>query len=555
MDIPLENQNNHDKSAVFQRFLALICPQQAQAISPMISRLLHAQQAGESFIYLNKQEKIQAENADKLVGSAHSFQPFTLSQNRLFITKIYQLENNIAKRIAQFAPSTMTIADSHAQTTLNTLFSGTNDQEQKAAAKQALHQPFLLISGGPGTGKTTTVAKILALLCQTHYAHQHVRIALSAPTGKAAAHLQTSLNRALNTFDINDNIRQQLQSVQSYTLHRLLSITPPSMRAKYHQQKQLPYDIVVIDEVSMMDLSMTAQLLDALAANSRLILLGDAHQLPSVGMGTVLASLIKAANSKQERLPETANLPLAHAELKTSHRFGANSGIGNLARAVKNADEKQALAYFSQYPEEIILHEKTANIYHQYYQSQSAYWQSIRQKNIQAAFEHFYDSIMLCVLRTDSQAFNQGYLKYLQQQGHIGDFFDGFPIMITRNNPTNGLYNGDIGIVFNKDKGGEVFFPEKDGFLSISVARLAEYTPAFSLTVHKSQGSEYNAVCLLSPSIAKAPIFDRTLLYTALTRAKKHFTYLGSADTFQAALMHKNQRNSALAERIVQHLK
>lgn len=552
MDILLENQNNHDKSAVFQRFLALICPQQAQAISPMMNRLLHAQQMGESFIYLNKQEKIQAENADKLVGGAYSFQPFTLSQNRLFITKIYQLEHNIAKRIAQFAPSTTTTVDSHAEVLLNALFSGTNDQEQKAAAQKALYQPFLLISGGPGTGKTTTVAKILALLCQIHYSKQAARIALSAPTGKAAAHLQASLNRALNTFDTSDHIRQQLQSVQGSTLHRLLSITPPSMRAKYHQQKQLPYDIVVIDEASMMDLSMTAQLLDALPSQSRLILLGDAHQLPSVGMGKVLASLIDAADNQQKRLPETANPPLAHAELKTSHRFGANSGIGNLARAVKNADATQALAYFSQYPEEIMLLDKTANIYHQYYQSQSAYWQSIEQKDIQLAFEHFYDSIMLCVLQTDSQTFNQGYLKYLQQQGYHGDFFDGFPIMITRNNPTNGLYNGDIGIMLNQGNGYEVFFPEKDGFLNISVARLAEYTPAFSLTVHKSQGSEYNAVYLLSPSVANAPIFDRTLLYTALTRAKKYFTYLGSADTFQAALKHKNQRNSALAERIAQ---
>lgn len=541
MDIADHRPETHDKAAVINRFLAQIAPQEAEQMSDIIHRLLLAQEMGDGFIYLNNNERKIAENAPTLVGKSGVY-PFILSKNRLFTAKVHQLEGNIAHRINRFGQLKNTEPSQAEHKLLAQLFTEGSDIAQKTAAQSALEHPFLVISGGPGTGKTTTVAKILALLCQTHYATQPARIALSAPTGKAAAHLQAALKRALSTFTLPEEVHQHLQSLKGTTLHRLLSLAPPMMQPRFHRHHPLPYDIVVIDEASMMDLSISAQLLDALAENSRLILLGDAHQLPSVGMGAVLASLLTASDQKAQP---------AHVQLTTSHRFDANSGIGNLAKAVNNANISHALHCFEQHSTELTLQTNQQHIYQEYYQSQQKYWQAVADKNIQAAFDHFYDSIMLCVLRQDAEQFNQGYLKYLHQQGHQGEFFDGFPLMITRNNPANDLYNGDIGLVFNKENSYQVYFPTSEALRSISVARLAEYTPAFSLTVHKSQGSEYRTVRLLSPT-QENTLFDRTLLYTALTRAKEHFTYLGNQTTFQAAIERKNQRNSALAERIVQ---
>ena len=564
------NQAAEAAVALFRR----VVPDVIEVCEPFIYRLFMALQDGHTFIWLNDNEVSALQDAAPLISRIGNA-PLVLQGRRLFLGRIWQLERDLAYEIMRLAGATLPVLDSElSRQNLADWFQETGSEGQQSAAALALLKPFMLISGGPGTGKTTTVAKLLALLCDA--APVLPRIALVAPTGKAAAHMARSLHKALMCFAVPEAIKSHLYTLEGQTVHRLLKLRPPQMHPQFDAVSPLPLDILVVDEASMLDLSLLLNLLRAVPYGCRVILLGDENQLPSVGAGAVLAALAQptvllpdTTKKLLEILPHSdfqcadTIKPLAEniAHLTYSHRFGAYSGLGCLARAVTVGEAEQAWAQFTVFPNE--LQAKQASMAQQVselYDLQADYWQAVDTNNVVSAFAHQTDVVVLTARRDDAVQFNEAYRHYLKQKGRVRldiPWFAGQMIMIERNDYPLGLFNGDIGLILpdSASKTGALvaYFPTAEGFRKIALSRLPVYATAFAMTVHKSQGSEYRDVWLLPPTIEEQEHngLTRPLLYTAITRAKKTFVFWGKSETFMEACLHNEQRRSALREMLV----
>ena len=541
------------------RLFAQIAPQAAAVVAPFVERLFAALSHGNTFIYISQAEAAALAQAAPLVGSDAS-SPVVLHGRRLFIAKYWHLEKQLAAEIQRLSAHTPRQPEKPLAELLANWFADDTSRDQRAAAALALLKNFVLISGGPGTGKTTTVAKLLALL----HREPAPRTALVAPTGKAAARLTESLHRASAAIpDLDDEAQRYLASLTGQTVHRLLGLKPPQMQPEYHAHNPLPLDCVLIDEASMMDNHLLYQLLAALPSRCRVILLGDADQLPSVGAGAVLAALShhhqmqpETAAALRQLLPDVAHFPTLaeqHARLTISHRFHAQSGIGNLARAVQQGSAS-AWHAIAEHPRELSAQPRNpAALVAQLYQHHAAYWQAIRAGNLAAAFAEQSRLIVLTALRHDAEHINHLYRTLLQQHGHTrpqSPWYAGQIIMITRNAPSQQLYNGDVGIIMQPENQSDLraYFPSEQpssyDYRSIPLSRLPEHETAYAITTHKSQGSEYEQVWFAAPAQAQ---YSRALLYTAITRAKQQFVYWGDEASFQAACGNAEHRNSALA--------
>lgn len=535
-------------------------PDSVDTLAPIIHRLFNALADGHTFIYVNKDDAAQLSALNPIVGKENT--PLVLQGQRLFLGRMFQLEYDLAQEIKRLSTPTHALPDvAHTRSQLQNLFPDTSSHDQQAAAALALLQNFTVISGGPGTGKTTTVAKLLVLLS----GDRQPRIALAAPTGKAAARMSEALKNALARIDTQPE-HAFLAQLDGQTVHRLLGLKPPQMQPEYHAQHRLPLDILVIDEASMLDAYLLLQLLQALPDHCRVILLGDEHQLPSVNAGAVLAALVHSAFRLPENSPihqilspnQLANLIPPVARLSISHRFGADSGIGCLARGVVSGDALAAWAQFSQFPNELICQQKsTEQQAKQLYAQHADYWQAVDNQDVSTAFARQSDVVVLAARRADAAAFNEHYRKILQKQGCISSndtlWYAGQMLMITRNDPATRLFNGDVGIVLAHGNGLAAWFPDSGNtFRAVPLSRLPAHETAFAMTVHKSQGSEYGEVWLLPPSsnteTETEQGFSRALLYTAITRAKQKFVYWGNAASFQAACENREIRRTALGE-------
>ena len=535
-----------------------IAPESAEIVAPFVAQLFHALAHGNTFIYVNQQDIEKLAHAEPIV-STRPNTPLILSGQRLFLAKSWHLERELATQIQRL--STHRPIPNHSktlQTRLQQWFNDAGSHDQQAAAALALVKNFVLISGGPGTGKTTTVAKLLALLCHNDTLP---RTALVAPTGKAAARLSEALQHAITSIPhLSPDIHTFLTQLRGQTVHRLLGIKPPQMQPEFHAQQRLPLDIVLLDEASMLDNHLFFQLLDALPENCRVILLGDANQLPSVGAGAVLSALSQSSSLLPETqaqlhqlLPERQQwntLSESCAHLTISHRFHAKSGIATLAQQVLSGS-LNAWETFSHFPTELtqLTYQPNAFI-SQLHQQHKDYWQAIDSGDIAGAFTAQQQLIVLTALRSDAERINAHYRQWLQQHARVRPettWYAGQMLLITRNAPTQNLYNGDIGIVMQpkNSQGLTVCFTDKNGYRNVPLSRLPEHETAFALTVHKSQGSQYQQVWYIAPKETHA---SRALLYTALTRAQQQFIYWGDETSFQAACAHHETRRSALAQ-------
>ena len=556
-------------AAVLQRH----APEKALAAVPYVYRLFAALQEGHAFIWLEDDEVRALKQAEGIVGSSGDT-PLIMSGRKLFLGRIWQLEHDLAAEILRLADAPVQPVDwLQAGRNLAEWFARKGSEGQRDAAALALLKPFMLISGGPGTGKTTTVAKLLGLLCGN--TGKLPRIALAAPTGKAAAHMARALHRAADTFDLPENVRSHLLQLEGQTVHRLLKLRPPQMQPQFHGGQPLPLDILVVDEASMLDISLLLQLLQAVPSGCRVILLGDENQLPSVGAGAVLSQLaqqtVLAAATVRELetiLPEHGFAvldgppPLAEntARLQVSHRFGADSGIGCLARAVAAEDAEEAWAQFDRFPQELSV--CTGSIKQQaemLYRRHARYWQAVDAGDVAAAFEHQADAVVLAARRSDAEAFNSEYRLCLQRHGRAradASWFAGQVVMVSRNDYALDVFNGDIALVLPDNERTDTlaaYFPEAGGFRKTALSRLPEHETAFALTVHKSQGSEYREVWLLPPEGSAedgAYGLNKALLYTAVTRARERFVFWGGRAAFQTACTLNERRRSALYETI-----
>ena len=451
---------------------------------------------------------------------------------------------------------------------------------QKVAAAVAALKRLCVISGGPGTGKTSTVLRILALLAGQ--GERSSRIALAAPTGKAAARLQESIRAAKPGLGLDPMVAAQIPEEAS-TLHRLLGGRPDSVYFRHDRDNPLPLDILVVDEVSMVGLALMAKTVDALPPDARLILLGDKDQLASVEAGSVLGEICAGAGRFSpefqarltaltgEALPggREAISPLVDAIvlLRHSFRFGADSGIGALARAVNRGRAAEAatllddagfedigwrpLADPGDLPER--LAEPVATGFAPYLRA--------AQDRAEPAevFERFGRFRVLAALRGGPfgvDALNRLCETALHRRGLIDSrpaWYLGRPVMIVRNDYNLRLFNGDIGITLADpaDPGRvSVFFLGSDGTLRrFAPARLPEHQTVYAMTVHKSQGSEFDRVLVVTPN-EPSPVLSRELVYTALTRAKRQASFYGVPEVFAAAVERRLRRSSGLRDRL-----
>ena len=418
---------------------------------------------------------------------------------------------------------------------------------QRQAALQVSQQQFTMITGGPGTGKTTTVLKILAMLQEQ--AEGNLSIVLAAPTGKAAMRLQQSLIGGVANLSCTDAIRDAIPQVVS-TIHRLLGVQRNSPYFKHQADMPLAADIVVIDEASMVDLALMSKLVDALKPSARLILLGDKDQLASVESGAVLADLSVA-------------LPKHSAELKKTWRFKAS--IKALALAVNQQQSEQAwrLITTEANTERARVNEDLVGLI---MTQRQAYFTAAKALNYQETlpselqitelFEQLQCFQVLCSNRKGRlgvEGINRVVESMLAKQGipSYKPWYQGKPILITQNDPANDLYNGDMGICFFVANQAMIYFQQADGGIKRLIpSRLPHYETAYALTIHKSQGSEFAEVLVVLPE-TDSPLLVKELIYTAITRAKNTVRIASTEAIFKAAVARQVERKSGIVERFV----
>jgi exodeoxyribonuclease V alpha subunit len=407
-------------------------------------------------------------------------------------------------------------------------------EEQRAAAEVALSQGLTVLTGGPGTGKTTTVARLLALLASG----ESLRIALAAPTGKAAARLQEAVQLEVAKLEPSD--RQALIGLHATTLHRLLGSRPDtSARFRHHRGNRLPHDVIVVDETSMVSLTMMARLLEAVRPETRLVLVGDPDQLASVEAGAVLADLVDGLGEAKI------------AALKTSHRFGES--IGELATAIRVGDADRAIEVLRAGGEHIEWLED--NPREKLRKVLVRHALGLRTAAIlgdeTAALEVLDEHRLLCAHRRGPfgvQHWNRQVERWLTEETGEpiwSSWYAGRPVLVTANDYGLGLYNGDTGVTVVRDDALRVVV----GKLRFATSRLADVETMHAMTIHKSQGSQADEVTVLLPQ-EDSRLLTRELFYTAVTRAKERVRVVGSEAALRAAIERRAVRASGLAQRL-----
>lgn len=410
--------------------------------------------------------------------------------------------------------------------------------EQRVAAEHALSQGLTVLTGGPGTGKTTTVARLLALLAeQAALAGQpSPRIALAAPTGKAAARLQEAVRAEVDRLDPVD--RERLTGLPATTLHRLLGPLPDtSSRFRHHRGNRLPHDVIVVDEASMVSLTMMARLLEAVRPQTRLLLVGDPDQLASVEAGAVLADLV-------------AGLGVEHvAALHTSHRFGES--IGTLATAIRDGDADVVLAVLEAGGPHIRWERGSDSLREVLLPHALRLREAALLGDVGEATSALDEHRLLCAHRHGPSGvthWNRQVQRWLTEatgEPMWSTWYAGRPVLVTANDYGLKLYNGDTGITVATPDGLRVAI----GAASFSTSRLTEVDTMHAMTIHKSQGSQADEVTVLLPS-EDSRLLTRELFYTAVTRAKKAVRVVGSAAEVRAAIDRQAVRATGLGLRL-----
>jgi exodeoxyribonuclease V alpha subunit len=529
-------------------------------------------------------------------------EPLVLAGTTLYLRRYWRHEGDVATGIAARVAQTIPLDNDAVRMWLQKLFKPVTDANQpdwqRVACAVALRRHFTLVTGGPGTGKTYTVARLLALLFATAASGSEPRIALAAPTGKAAARLTASISSALENLDValaNGLHTRDLASMigPAQTLHKLLGARPDTARLRHDAVNPLDVDVVVVDEASMIHLGMMAALLNAIPPHARLILLGDKDQLASVEAGAVLADLcndtgvslydastrdyIQATTGFQLGEPGSARssgLAQQAVMLTESRRFAG--AIGRLAKHINNGDVAEAEAVLSTQDDaearwlvtptpaaivQLASHggANTAGGYASYLQVIAARADNPEHDrwalDVLTAFDRFR---VLCALRDTAwgvSGLNEAIRQKLAHDRLIsasGEWYEGRPVLVTRNDAELGVSNGDVGIALRGPSGDalRVYFADGTTLRSVLCSRLAHVETAFAMTVHKSQGSEFGHTALVLPPEQSA-VLTRELLYTGVTRARTQLTLVSAnRETLAYAIAQRTDRTSALGRRL-----
>ncbi len=528
--------------------------------------------------------------AHQLIGSKEDLvHPFILDNDLLYTQRLYKYEAHIAGYIKQAAPGNNPDIDMvKAGEWLERYFPGTGSAEpdwQQIAAISALLHNFTIITGGPGTGKTTTVAKILSILW---HLQPSCRIALAAPTGKAAARMAESLHLSGGTRA--PELTEKFRQLPSGTIHRLLGTLHNSIYFRYNQSNPLPYDVIVIDECSMIDIALFSKLLSAIPPHCRLILLGDKNQLASVEAGSLFGdicntlprqnlftpafiALVATLNLQQGRLLASWATTAPHLltdhiiTLEKSHRFRDDLGIGLISKAVIENDTEVLNFFCDMRGNDAVQIDFEYNeaIFRQFIQQFSGYIfdPAGNRQDILPALQAFHRCRVLSAVKQQEAGIYNLNLKieqYLHQRGWINmydPYYDYRPIMVTRNNYTLGLHNGDTGILKKDPTDGVTYayFLVRDDNGTEQVKKvlpglIAAYETCYAMTIHKSQGSEFNNVLMILPPNEDSQILSRELIYTGITRAREHVLIQAARNVFMEGCSRQVIRYSGLPGRL-----
>ena len=475
---------------------------------------------------------------------------------------------------------------------------------QQMAVFAALRRNFTVISGGPGTGKTTVAAAICALLLEYD---RNIQITLCAPTGKAQARMRESILAQLDGLNCEEETKELLRQLPIATIHRLLGGRPGTPRFRWNEKNKLKLDVLIVDEASMISQSLMKALFAALPENVKVIMLGDMLQLASVESGMVLGDFCRAAGSNhfdaefvrdfEQAFPEAGELFQTTAsnddilsgsviELKKNHRFRSDHGLGLSVSAMRSAGDSlsaedaenivnmmnedgsgevaiQDLPQWVKhgFEQKIVSYLKNTRV--RFDGKDTTYLKFLQESSVERAYELFNKFRIVCVHRSGyygAEMINSMLEKSLPQyvdinsRGGRNKFYQGRPIIINENNYAMELFNGDTGIIWpDKNDNGELkaFFPSTDagesgGFRSYNLNLLPAFSPAYAITVHKAQGSGFQQVLIITPS-ESSPLMTREMIYTAISRAEQRAVFWTDRKLLTQALQSVTRRHSNLS--------
>ena len=517
----------------------------------------------------------------KVVGRPGEYRPLILDDNcRLYLYRYWKYENILIQELLKRASRKKNLLNvSFLRELLLKLFSykeGIIDL-QMLSAIIPLTRYICVITGGPGTGKTTTVAKILSLLLAFY--QKRMRILLCAPTGKASAKLRQAIVKIRDRLNIEDHIKDKIPT-ETFTIHRMLRPIPKTPYFRHNSENKLSADVIVVDEASMVDLPLMSKLIQALPEDAALIILGDKDQLSSVEPGSVMGDICAGCTGFPDGVvrlfhkimgddvytlgDEIKRPPINECivELKKVYRFSETSGIARLSEAVNKGDAEKIFEIlkgesysdirFRKLPKpdlfRIWLKNKVIDKYGLY----------LKEKSPLDAIKAFESFRILCPIRWGPygvKEVNRLVERILQEQGLIpkvnGPWYPGRPLLIVENSYELDLFNGDVGIIMpDPDSKGELraFFLDQDGnlrkFLPI---RLPAHETVFAMTVHKSQGSEFDDLLFILPDVY-VPVITRELIYTAITRAKNSIEIWADMEVMEKGITQQIRRSSGLRD-------
>ncbi|WP_420112762.1 exodeoxyribonuclease V subunit alpha [Pseudactinotalea sp.] len=483
--------------------------------------------------------------------------PLVLDEHRLYLDRYWAEEGQVVRDLrarGEAAPSLPHGVEETLARYFPAAAEGETDgyADQRAAAEAACHAWTTVVTGGPGTGKTTTIARLLGVLLERE---PGLRVALAAPTGRAAARRGEAITQATSRADFPaGEVKERVAALSASTVHRLLGWMPARRTFRHHRANRLPYDVVVVDETSMVSLTLMARLLDAMRPHARLVLVGDADQLASVDAGAVLGDLVAGLGEHG---------PAQVRTLTHSHRFG--SDIGDLATAIRDDQPDRVLELLEQggggSDPSIELVERAADVEEQLITHAVAMRRAALDGDAAGALQLLDEHRLLCAHREGP--FGAGYwnrrieraLADAEQRGSLGTWYAGRPVIVAENDYGLRLYNGDLAVVVAVEDQDQMRLEAvlasggTDAPRRLAIGRLPDVRSAHAMTVHRSQGSQVRDVTVLLPDDASR-LLTRQLLYTAVTRATHRVRVVGTEDSVRAAVGTDVPRASGLAERL-----
>jgi len=527
---------------------------------------------------------VQACQASSLVADGAdrpSGRPLRLANGLLYLERYWQQEELVRVQLQRrFAASAPEIDQFRLSAALLRMFDheglapGESDRQQLAAAVSALGRVTVL-AGGPGTGKTTTVARLLALL--RDQPGPALRIALAAPTGKAAARLEEAVRGA--TAQLQPDDQQRLGDLTASTLHRLLGWLPSNRsRFRHDASNQLPHDVVIVDEMSMVSLTMMARLLEAVRATARLVLVGDPDQLSSVEAGAVLADIARAPGHPdadlgrrlvQLGLIKDGEAPPVHGVVQLTHTWRFGGAIDALARAIRAADDDAAIAVLRSGASDVQFREvdlesastessaaALSGMAAHVRQAGVAMLEAARAGDIPGALAALDRHRLLCAHRQGPYGVLRWGLEVerwlagsIPGYGEDGEWYVGRPLLVTANDYEMSLYNGDTGVIVETPAGVRAAFARGAAARLYPPVQLDAIQTVHAMTVHRAQGSQFDAVSFVLPP-PDSPLLTRELLYTAVSRARRQVNLIGSEQAVRRAIQRPANRASGLRNRL-----